>query len=760
MPRLTQSEIHSNFSTSSSTWNSFRSEVVGFYSTYPKSELDDHISREFNKKVRDLSLSSSLYLYPYDAGLRYTGNGSSFSAFTNLYLGAQLVAGNFVSGTTTRSEISGGSAAKLSANQGYFFLCHDSSSTVFVTDSFGRSQGSFVLTGATFTDAEAIFVTNESTPRVIVGCIGDNAASRTTKQLFIFDEPTVTGGDETIANDGSWIQVDFQYPATPLWAGGSNRGDAESMFVADDKIYIISKREAIPKLFSLPLQSSYSGTQTMAYEGEIYDIPDVTGVTPGNAVDATISSDELHILVKTYGQVWRWSRESTSTDIPTLLATAPTEMNYVGLANHPSAEPQGETFMFNHNDTAVYFISESGTGSAATNFPMFKSFVSQYSSQSSVTYQYGASSYTSAADTYVNEGINEGVNYGTSITFFADTNESDTRYGLLRFSDLGDSFPSNAVLFGAALDLYISSEGILLEIYQITNADKAWDESTVTWTSLGGITIGTDTPSTPCAVVNGIDGRTGDIQLAIDPSIISGWLNTPSTNLGFLLVCTDLDGLQISSKEATLTQRPKLTLQYNPDPNSATITLRQGADGYTAGEDTYWWQGGAGSSIDYSSSAATIISDVNVGDERFGYHKWGGLDSGVPAGATITSVEIDMYVNTEGQGFAMYQLLRAFDQTDSYDSLIAKGFSLDRDDTDVSSTVAASWPGDDGYVGAITVSSTDNLVSLVQSWVDTPSSNHGFLVVATHASDGQQIRSNEYETVADRPLLRITYTAS
>jgi len=79
MPRQKQDEIHCNFSTDPAVWTAFRAEVTGFYGSYDSSELNDHIVREFNKKIRDLGQSSSLYISPYDDGLRYTGNGTVFN---------------------------------------------------------------------------------------------------------------------------------------------------------------------------------------------------------------------------------------------------------------------------------------------------------------------------------------------------------------------------------------------------------------------------------------------------------------------------------------------------------------------------------------------------------------------------------------------------------------------------------------------------------------------------------------------------------
>ena len=75
MPRLSKSEIHSDFSSASETWSEYRAQVIAFYDNYPHSELNDHITREFNKKIRDLGQDESLYISPYNAGLRYIGDG-------------------------------------------------------------------------------------------------------------------------------------------------------------------------------------------------------------------------------------------------------------------------------------------------------------------------------------------------------------------------------------------------------------------------------------------------------------------------------------------------------------------------------------------------------------------------------------------------------------------------------------------------------------------------------------------------------------
>jgi hypothetical protein len=71
-PRILQQKIHSTFSTNEEVWVSFRTEITNSYnSTTNRADFGNHVMREFNKKVRDLGLSSSLYFAPFDGGLRF-----------------------------------------------------------------------------------------------------------------------------------------------------------------------------------------------------------------------------------------------------------------------------------------------------------------------------------------------------------------------------------------------------------------------------------------------------------------------------------------------------------------------------------------------------------------------------------------------------------------------------------------------------------------------------------------------------------------
>ncbi len=78
MPRITQSEIHADFSTGSGIWTGYRAEVTGFYNDFNRVDLDDHIVREYNRKIINLGQPTGLLITPDDAGYRYIGDGVSF----------------------------------------------------------------------------------------------------------------------------------------------------------------------------------------------------------------------------------------------------------------------------------------------------------------------------------------------------------------------------------------------------------------------------------------------------------------------------------------------------------------------------------------------------------------------------------------------------------------------------------------------------------------------------------------------------------
>lgn len=78
MPRLLQSKIHSEYSIDSTIWSGYRVDIKSMFdASIVKEDFNDHLIREYNRKIERLNQSSGLYINPFDAGFRFIGSGIS-----------------------------------------------------------------------------------------------------------------------------------------------------------------------------------------------------------------------------------------------------------------------------------------------------------------------------------------------------------------------------------------------------------------------------------------------------------------------------------------------------------------------------------------------------------------------------------------------------------------------------------------------------------------------------------------------------------
>ena len=365
--------------------------------------------------------------------------------------------------------------------------------------------------------------------------------------------------------------------------------------------------------------------------------------------------------------------------------------------------------------------------------------------QTIVTFQDGVDSYSGTRDTYIFD-VDPDVPRGSEITFIQDKNTNDERTSLLSF-DLS-SIPSGATITSAELEFYVNTEGQGFNMHRML---KSWDEGTITYTSNGGhfAADNTDAESAVDANWPGDDNYTGFITVSVPATTIQDWIDGTLTNNGWLMLATHADdGQQLRSREhATVAHHPKLTVEYGEPPNDPTATFQDGVDNYTGTRDTYIYD------VDPETvrgSEITFIQDINTNDQRTSLLSFD--LSSVPAGSVILSAELQFYVDTEGQGFNMHRMLQSWDEATI--SFTSNGGHFAADDNDAESTVVANWPGDDNYTGFITVAVP---AGSIQEWLDGTLANNGWLMLATHASDGQQLRSREAATIAERPKLTLVF---
>ena len=75
-------------------------------------------------------------------------------------------------------------------------------------------------------------------------------------------------------------------------------------------------------------------------------------------------------------------------------------------------------------------------------------------------------------------------------------------------------------------------------------------------------------------------------------------------------------------------------------------------------------------------------------------------------------------------------------------------------------TEMGKWNGADGFVGAITIALSANVI---QSWIRETNSttNRGWVGIGLHPSDGQQLSASDAlgdDAFTNRPTLNVTYT--
>ena len=75
MPRQLQSKIHSDFSSETYKWEIYQAQLQELFDASTETEdFNDHLVREYNRKISRLNQSSFLYIDPYDGGYRLTNN--------------------------------------------------------------------------------------------------------------------------------------------------------------------------------------------------------------------------------------------------------------------------------------------------------------------------------------------------------------------------------------------------------------------------------------------------------------------------------------------------------------------------------------------------------------------------------------------------------------------------------------------------------------------------------------------------------------
>jgi acid phosphatase type 7 len=223
------------------------------------------------------------------------------------------------------------------------------------------------------------------------------------------------------------------------------------------------------------------------------------------------------------------------------------------------------------------------------------------------------------------------------------------------------------------------------------------------------------------------------------------------------LICTFLvmiTGCQRAETESDIAfTRQGLTTNY-------TTTFQKGKNSYTGSADARLLQNAA--STNYGSTT-TLLADGDEpsfsGKDSYIVLRWD--VSSIPSDVAITAAALTVRVtDASTTAYPIYALKRSWmEKGVTWNSALsgtawqtagATG-SLDRDSTTIGSLSGKS-------TGSVTASLNSYGVSVVQGWVKNPNQNFGIIVASTTNSDGLTIASSDYATIANRPLLTVTYT--
>jgi hypothetical protein len=238
------------------------------------------------------------------------------------------------------NEASGLAASRQNAD--VFWVNNDSgdSARLFAMNRDGEHLGVYNIVGATATDWEDIAIGPGPVAGehyIYIGDIGDNGAARATIAVYRVPEPVVNSNQSPVTvNLYGAEKITLQYADGPR--------DAETLMVdpVTRDIYIVSKRDAVPRLYRAAYPQSTGGTTIMEFKAQV----SLTWATGGD-----ISPLGRMIVVRNYSSAAVWLR--------------PAGVELWQAFSGPSctltlqAEPQGEAICFDPCDDSCYTVSES-----------------------------------------------------------------------------------------------------------------------------------------------------------------------------------------------------------------------------------------------------------------------------------------------------------------------------------------------------------------------------------------------------------------
>ena len=245
------------------------------------------------------------------------------------------------------TEASGIAASRK--NNNVFWLHNDSGNgnVIYAVNSSGDNLGTYTIDGITNRDWEDIAVgpgPNPDEEYIYIGDIGNNDLQFSEGYIYRIIEPDVSEFQEPVNETIYGTEtITFQYQDGIIY-------DAETLMsdpVTKD-LYVVTKRHGgnADYVFRAAYPQSTESTIILPQVAEI-NIPDFLGF---GATGGDISSSGLEILIKTYSDVYYWSRKLND-NLWEAFDDQPSMEPY-------EQEPQGEAICWKNDAMGYYTVSE------------------------------------------------------------------------------------------------------------------------------------------------------------------------------------------------------------------------------------------------------------------------------------------------------------------------------------------------------------------------------------------------------------------
>lgn len=221
----------------------------------------------------------------------------------------------------------------------------------------GQRRGTLRVTGVKNEDWEDLAsFEREGRAWLLVGDVGDNDAKRRAVRLHVIEEPA-SGALQpgTVTDVAPAYTINFRYVDGPHDCEGIAVDPAEGI------VYLVTKREKIPRIYRLPLVDPKGQLVEAAFVTEVEGV--VTSKRPDNLIKRLagprfswptgmdISADGRIAVILTYGEPLVFPRASGQSWAEAF-RQAPARLGFHGL-------PQAEAVCFSADGRSIYVASES-----------------------------------------------------------------------------------------------------------------------------------------------------------------------------------------------------------------------------------------------------------------------------------------------------------------------------------------------------------------------------------------------------------------